>query len=70
MSLARRHSFYEADARARIAGLLDADSFVEFLGPTHRAMSPHLAQLDQPAAFPVGELLDRCSVQSLSVSGA
>lgn len=27
MSIAHRHSYYEADARERIAGLLDAGSF-------------------------------------------
>lgn len=47
-------SFYEADARERIAGLLDAGTFVEFLGPRRRLASPHLAQLDQPAAFDDG----------------
>ena len=40
------HSFYEADARERIAGLLDAGSFSEFVGPARRIISPHLAQLD------------------------
>lgn len=47
-------SFYEADARERIAGLLDAGSFVEFVGPRRRLASPHLAQLDQPGAFDDG----------------
>ncbi|WP_369934743.1 biotin-independent malonate decarboxylase subunit beta [Xanthomonas tesorieronis] len=50
----RPRSFYEADARARIAGLLDPGSFREFVGPRQRAMSPHLAQLDQPGAFDDG----------------
>lgn len=54
MSIAPRHSYYEADARERIAGLLDAGTFKELLGPARRAMSPHLAQLDQPAAFDDG----------------
>jgi malonate decarboxylase beta subunit len=48
------HSFYEADARERIHGLLDAGSFKEFLGPARRIISPHLAQLDQPGAFDDG----------------
>ncbi|WP_261996709.1 biotin-independent malonate decarboxylase subunit beta [Stenotrophomonas sp. Ste96] len=48
------HSFYEADARERIAGLLDAGSFSEFVGPARRIISPHLAQLDQPGAFDDG----------------
>ena len=54
MSLAARHSYYEADARERLAGLLDAGTFREFVGPGRRATSPHLAQLDQPAAFDDG----------------
>jgi len=48
------HSFYEADARERVAGLLDAGSFSEFVGPARRIISPHLAQLDQPGAFDDG----------------
>ena len=48
------HSFYEADARERINGLLDAGSFSEFVGPARRIISPHLAQLDQPGAFDDG----------------
>ncbi len=47
-------SYYEADARERLAGVLDAGSFREFVGPRQRAMSPHLAQLDTPAAFDDG----------------
>ncbi len=47
-------SYYEADARERIAGLLDAGSFSEFFGPLHRAISPHLAQLDAPGQFDDG----------------
>lgn len=48
------HSFYEADARERIHGLLDKGSFTEFVDPARRIISPHLAQLDQPGAFDDG----------------
>jgi len=48
------HSFYEADARERLRGLLDGGSFREFAGPGRRIISPHLAQLDQPGAFDDG----------------
>jgi len=48
------HSFYEADARERIHGLLDKGSFTEFVGPARRIISPHLAQLGQPGAFDDG----------------
>ncbi|UOT00751.1 biotin-independent malonate decarboxylase subunit beta [Xanthomonas arboricola] len=47
-------SYYEADARERIDGVLDAGSFREFVGPRRRLISPHLAQLDTPGAFDDG----------------
>ncbi|MCC5068839.1 biotin-independent malonate decarboxylase subunit beta [Xanthomonas campestris] len=47
-------SYYEADARERIDGLLDAGSFTEFVGPRRRLISPHLAQLATPGAFDDG----------------
>ena len=47
-------SYLEASARNRILGLLDPDSFVEFLGPTARVTSPHLPGLDMPVAFDDG----------------
>lgn len=37
--------WYEASARERVIGLLDPKSFMEFLGPEQRAMSPHLGKL-------------------------
>jgi malonate decarboxylase beta subunit len=52
-------SFREANARMRIACLLDAGSFVEFLGPALRARSPHLQALDLPAAFDDGVIVGR-----------
>ncbi|MDE2439482.1 MAG: biotin-independent malonate decarboxylase subunit beta [Betaproteobacteria bacterium] len=54
LSLASRHSWFEATARARIAGLLDAGSFTEWLPPAVSQPSPHLAQLDLPGAFDDG----------------
>lgn len=47
-------SYYEASARERLAGLLDPGSFHEILGPAVRVTSPHLRQLDTPAAFDDG----------------
>ena len=47
-------NYYEASARDRIAGLLDSESFHEFLGPEQRAMSPHLAQFNLTGAFDDG----------------
>lgn len=52
-----KHSFYEADARQRIARLLDAGSFRELLGPSERATSPHLPLLDTPVAFDDGAIV-------------
>ena len=53
-SLASRHSWFEATARKRIAGLLDPGSFVEILPPAESSPSPHLAKLDLPGAFDDG----------------
>lgn len=47
-------SWYEASARERVAGLLDDGSFRELLPPAARMTSPHLRQLDTPAAFDDG----------------
>jgi malonate decarboxylase beta subunit len=44
------HSWYENTARGRIEALLDTGSFEEFLPPQERVVSPHLRQLDTPAA--------------------
>jgi malonate decarboxylase beta subunit len=47
-------SFAECSARERVALLLDEASFHEWLPPTERVMSPHLAQLGVPSAFDDG----------------
>jgi malonate decarboxylase beta subunit len=47
-------SWLEASARDRLTGLLDPDSFTEFLGPERREMSPHLPLFDLPRAFDDG----------------
>ena len=47
-------SFAECSARERIAALFDAGSFTEWLPPSARVMSPHLAQLGVPSAFDDG----------------
>ncbi|RXF69930.1 biotin-independent malonate decarboxylase subunit beta [Hansschlegelia zhihuaiae] len=49
-----RHSFYEATARKRVRGLVDAGSFREFCGPAERVTSPHLPALGLPVAFDDG----------------
>jgi malonate decarboxylase beta subunit len=50
-------SFAECSARGRIAALFDADSFHEWLPPSQRVMSPHLAALGVPAAFDDGVVI-------------
>ena len=47
-------SFVECSARERLALLLDSGSFHEWLPPTERVTSPHLAQLGVPSAFDDG----------------
>ena len=50
-------SYYEASARERIIALLDPGTFHEFLPPQDRVVSPHLKQLDTPAAFDDGVIV-------------
>lgn len=47
-------SFYEASARERANGLLDAGTFKEILGPRDRMMSPHLPVLGEAVEFDDG----------------
>jgi malonate decarboxylase beta subunit len=55
-------SYYESSARARITGMLDAGSFHEWLTAAERVTSPHLAILEQPAAFDDGVIIGRGSI--------
>ena len=57
-----RPSYYESSARARIAGLLEPDSFHEWLSAAERVTSPHLATLEQPAAFDDGVIIGQGSI--------
>ncbi|HEU0203675.1 MAG TPA: biotin-independent malonate decarboxylase subunit beta [Burkholderiaceae bacterium] len=61
------HSFYEATARQRIAGLLDQGSFREILGPRARITSPHLPKLDAPTAFDDGVVIGSGALDGQSV---
>jgi malonate decarboxylase beta subunit len=58
----RRISYFEASARMRLNGLVDADSFSEFCPPEMRLTSPHLARLDAPLAFDDGIVVGRATV--------
>nr|WP_076594191.1 biotin-independent malonate decarboxylase subunit beta [Herminiimonas arsenitoxidans] len=63
-------SYLEANARQRIHALLDAGSFEEFLPPTLRIVSPHLAQLDTPASFDDGVVIGRGTLLGKNVLAA
>jgi malonate decarboxylase beta subunit len=52
-------SWYEASARTRVQLLLDAGSFVEFIGPEQREVSPHLRVFDLPEQFDDGIVVGR-----------
>jgi len=54
-----KRSFAEMSARERLAAVVDAGSFHEWLPPAARVMSPHLAQLGVPAAFDDGVAIGR-----------
>lgn len=64
------HSYLEANARERIAQVLDAGSFEEFLPPAQRVVSPHLGQLDAPVSFDDGVVVGRGSLFGASVFAA
>ncbi|KQM78409.1 biotin-independent malonate decarboxylase subunit beta [Xylophilus sp. Leaf220] len=60
-------SYAECTARERIALLLDAGSFHEWLPPAERLTSPHLAQLGVPAAFDDGVAIGRATLGGQAV---
>jgi malonate decarboxylase beta subunit len=60
-------SYQEATARQRIAGMLDAGSFDEFLPPQMRVISPHLHQLDAPVSFDDGVAVGRGTIEGRKV---
>ncbi len=55
----RTASWYEASARKRVELLLDAGSFLEFIGPEKREVSPHLKVFDLPEEFDDGIVVGR-----------
>jgi malonate decarboxylase beta subunit len=63
-------SYLELNARERIRRLFDAGSFVEFLPPSARVISPHLAQLDAPVAFDDGVAIGRARLGGETVFAA
>lgn len=59
---ARSISYAECSARERLARLLDAGSFHEWLPPSARVESPHLAALGVPTAFDDGVAIGRATL--------
>lgn len=60
-------SFAECSARERLALLLDAGSFHEWIPPSERLTSPHLAQLGVPSAFDDGVAIGRAKLDGHDV---
>lgn len=60
-------SYAECSARERLAQLLDAGSFHEWLPPAERLTSPHLAQLGVPSAFDDGVAIGRAQLDGQTV---
>ena len=54
--------YLEATARQRVARFFDAGSVHEWLGPSARVTSPHLAALGMPAAFDDGVATGRATL--------
>lgn len=60
-------SYAECTARERLARLVDADSFHEWLPPSERLTSPHLAQLGVPSSFDDGVVIGRARLGGQAV---
>ena len=60
-------SYAECSARERLAQVLDAGSFHEWLPPAERLTSPHLAQLGVPSAFDDGVAIGRARLDGKTV---
>ncbi|WP_180899153.1 biotin-independent malonate decarboxylase subunit beta [Martelella soudanensis] len=60
-------SWYEISARERVRLLLDPDSFVEFIGPEQREVSPHLALFDLPEQFDDGIIVGQGTLNGTTV---
>ncbi|CAD6559064.1 Malonyl-S-ACP:biotin-protein carboxyltransferase MADC [Paraburkholderia hiiakae] len=60
-------SWYEASARQRIDELVDAGTFVEFVGPAEREMSPHLSLFNLPHQFDDGMIVGRAMLDGRPV---
>jgi malonate decarboxylase beta subunit len=59
--------FHEQTARQRIAALVDAGSFSEFLPPPERLTSPYLAELGIPVSFDDGVVIGHAKIAAKKV---
>ncbi len=57
MKLRTSRNYFEATARQRLDGILDAGSFREFCPPPDRVVSPHLKLFNLPGAFDDGVIV-------------
>ena len=55
-------SYAECSARERLANIVDAGTFHEWLPPSERLTSPHLAQLGVPSSFDDGIAIGRATL--------
>lgn len=60
-------SYAECSARERLAAIVDANSFHEWLPPQARHSSPHLAQLGVPSSFDDGVAIGRATLAGREV---
>lgn len=60
-------SYQEATARERLQHLFNTGSFEEFIPPSARVTSPHLAQLNAPVAFDDGVAIGRALLGGVPV---
>ncbi len=60
-------SYLESSARMRVNALLDANTFTEFLPPSKRVTSPHLAVLNTPVSFDDGVVIGEGKLRGKSV---
>ncbi|MYM66851.1 biotin-independent malonate decarboxylase subunit beta [Pseudoduganella sp. FT55W] len=65
--MSRPVSYQELTARERLQHLFNAGSFEEFIPPSERVTSPHLAQLNAPVAFDDGVVIGRALLGGVPV---
>jgi malonate decarboxylase beta subunit len=63
----QHRSWHEAGARQRIQTLSDPGSFVEFIGPERRELSPHLPLFDLPRQFDDGIVVGAARIAGAAV---